>query len=148
MYKKIVLIILLLSNVASFSLKCSDYLLNLNKKDADKSFNNIRMPLAHTTFDNAFVNTISRNIFCVKTTSNNDRIVLEYYDKRREIYFDRNQDSQYVHDINDINDIQHTSDVKKLLNLIRLIGNIKIETIGDFNYFESLYSPYYSSKEY
>ena len=69
MYKKIVLIILLLSNVASFSLKCSDYLLNLNKKDADKSFNNIRMPLAHTTFDNAFVNTISRNIFCVKTTS-------------------------------------------------------------------------------
>ena len=139
MYKKIVLFILLLSNVTSFSLKCTDYLLNLNKKDADKSFNNIRMPLAHTTFDNAFVNTISRNIFCVKTTSNNDRIVLEFYNKRREIYFDRSQDTQ---------DTQDISNVKKLLNLIRLIGNITIETISDFNYFDSLYSPYYSSKEY
>ena len=142
MYKKIVLFILLLSNVTSFSLKCTDYLLNLNKKDADKSFNNIRMPLSHTTFDNAFANTISRNIFCVKTTSNNDRIVLEFYNKRREIYFDRSQDIQ------DIQDTQHISNVKKLLNLIRLIGNITIETISDFNYFDSLYSPYYSSKEY
>lgn len=130
MYKKIFILLAFILEINTFTLRCNnDYLININKKKVDKPFNKVRTPLYHTTFDNAFINTISHKIINVKKTQNNDRLLLEYNDNKREIYFDKQKD------------------INKILDLIRLVGNITISTISDFNYFESIYSPYYSTKE-
>jgi hypothetical protein len=87
------------------------------------------MPLLSTTFDNAFIKTITNNVNNVKTTSINDRLVLQYNDGSKDIYYDQE------------------NGVKKLIELARLMKNITIYTISDINFFDSIYSPYYCSRD-
>ena len=112
----------------TFTLSCNDYLSNINK--VDKTQNSFRMPLLSTTFDNAFIKTITNNVKNIKTTSINDRIVLQYNDGTKDIFYDKE------------------NGVKKLIELARLMKNITIYTISDINFFDSIYSPYYCSRDF
>jgi hypothetical protein len=87
------------------------------------------MPSLSTTFDNAFMNTITYKVKNIKTTSIHDRVILQNNDGSHDIYYDKD------------------NNVKKLLELARLMKNITIYTISDINFFDSIYSPNYCSRD-
>ena len=117
--------------------------------DADDQMHFQRLEIIEKAFENDIV------IFLHNYTDGFDKPDIKYdnivfdINRKKSIklkkYLEKKYNNNFYHFTGSVDSER---DVKKLLNLIRLIGNIKIETIGDFNYFESLYSPYYSSKEY
>lgn len=126
-YKIITILLTFFIECNTFTLSCNDYLSNINK--VDRTRNSVRMPLLSTTFDNAFIKTITNNVKDIKTTSINDRLVLQYNDGTKDIFYDKE------------------NGVKKLIELARLMKNITIYTISDINFFDSIYSPYYCSRD-
>ena len=127
-FYNIILLLSIMMGCNTFTLSCNDYLSNINKVDKTTR-SSLRMPLLSTTFDNAFIKTITNNVNNVKTTSINDRLVLQYNDGSKDIYYDQD------------------NGVKKLIELARLMKNITIYTISDINFFDSIYSPYYCSRD-
>jgi len=127
-FYNIILLLSIMMGCNTFTLSCNDYLSNINKVDKTTR-RSLRMPLLSTTFDNAFIKTITNNVNNVKTTSINDRLVLQYNDGSKDIYYDQD------------------NGVKKLIELARLMKNITIYTISDINFFDSIYSPYYCSRD-
>jgi len=126
-YKVIYLMFTFFIECNTFKLSCNDYLSNINK--VDRKRNSIRMPSLSTTFDNAFMNTITYKVKNIKTTSIHDRVILQNNDGSHDIYYNKD------------------NNVKKLLELARLMKNITIYTISDINFFDSIYSPNYCSRD-
>ena len=128
----------LINEITSFnSIQCN-YLNAINKKNIkkiDKKENDIstfknKGPIEHIYFDDLFIKSINNNVNKVYITPNNDRMILIFNDNTRKVFYDNDK-----------------KNIKKILQVLYLVGNVKIITISDvYNFFESIYSPYYSTR--
>ena len=134
LFHYIIFFFIYLNGINAFANIQCNYLNTINnkivKKEPDISSFKNRGPIEHIYFDDLFIKSINNNVNTVYITPNRDRMILIFNDNIAKVFYENEKNN-----------------VRKILQVLYLVGNVKIITVCDiYNFFDSIYSPFYSIK--